>query len=100
GFLITRIIVDETSQGNFSYKRFYQRRFWRLFPALFATMLGGFLLLSPAHLLGAAESAIASLLWVSNFLFNFQSGYFDVESYFKPLLHTWSLSVEEQFYLI
>lgn len=104
GFLITRIIVTEVSAGTFKFSRFYARRLRRLLPALLftllMTMVFGFLLLSPEHLIALAKSGLFSLAWISNFLFYDEVGYFDIESRFKPLLHTWSLSVEEQYYLI
>lgn len=105
GFLITRLIKDEIDRtGSFDFKNFYLRRIRRLFPALFVTLFVtsalAALLLSPAHLQrfgGALTSALAS---VSNFYFWFEADYFDVSAQVKPLLHTWSLSIEEQFYLI
>ena len=105
GYLITKLIVGELSNsGEFSFKRFYLRRIRRLFPALFATLLFSialaYYLFSPAHLVEFAQSLIASILSISNFFFWNLSGYFDSDSSLKPLLHTWSLSVEEQFYLL
>lgn len=104
GFLITRIIVTEVGAGTFKFSRFYVRRLRRLLPALLftllVTMVFGFLLLTPEHLIALARSGLFSLAWISNFLFYDEVGYFDIESRFKPLLHTWSLSIEEQYYLI
>ena len=105
GYLITKLIAKELQQtGQFSYKNFYIRRVRRLFPALFATLalsgLAAAWLLSPAHLVEFAESSIAAIFSVSNIYFWNAVDYFDSESQLKPLLHTWSLSVEEQFYLI
>jgi peptidoglycan/LPS O-acetylase OafA/YrhL len=104
GFLITRLIVEEIgATGSFSFRRFYIRRLRRLGPAMLAMILGCFVaayfLFSPEHLEQFGGSVIASLLSVSNIFFWFESGYFDTASSVKPLLHTWSLSVEEQFYL-
>ncbi|MDI7863638.1 acyltransferase [Rhizobiaceae bacterium n13] len=105
GFLITRIIVDEVDgTGSFSFSRFYIRRARRLFPALFSTVFASFVLglalLPPEQMQQFAGSIIYSLTSLSNFFFWWQSGYFDAEAASKPLLHTWSLSVEEQFYLV
>ncbi|MEM7358869.1 MAG: acyltransferase [Pseudomonadota bacterium] len=105
GYLITRLIYKEYSAtGDFSYRNFYLRRVRRLFPALFAVLLFslvvGAKLFSPAHLVEMAESLIAAILSLSNIYFWNTAGYFDSDSSLKPLLHTWSLSVEEQFYFI
>jgi len=104
GFLITRLIKGEIDRtGTFDFKSFYLRRIRRLFPALFACLLAtsalAVLLFSPAHLQrfgGSLTSALASL---SNVFFWVEADYFDVSAQVKPLLHTWSLSIEEQFYL-
>ncbi len=105
GFLITRLIAAEfTESGSFSFSHFYMRRVKRLFPALFVTLLltlvVGVLVLPSAALERLGLSTVHSLLSISNFFFWSESGYFDVAASSKPLLHTWSLSVEEQFYLI
>jgi peptidoglycan/LPS O-acetylase OafA/YrhL len=104
GFLITRLILDEIyDTSSFSFKRFYIRRMRRLFPALSATLvvsLGlAIALFSPEQFQRFGRSLAAAALSVSNVLFWTESGYFDVDSHLKPLLHTWSLGVEEQFYL-
>lgn len=104
GYLITRLIRDEiAATGRFDFFRFYVRRLRRLFPALLATVAGTYvfaaLMLSPEQMLLFAASAAAALLSVSNFLFWWGAGYFDALTQTKPLLHTWSLGVEEQFYL-
>lgn len=105
GYLITKLISNEYDKHNtFNFKRFYLRRVRRLFPALFATLLlclliGG-ILFSPAHLVALGKSTIAAILSISNVFFWSSTGYFDSQSQLKPLLHTWSLSVEEQFYLL
>lgn len=104
GYLITNLINDEFKRtGNFSFKTFYSRRVRRLFPALFATILLTFalaiLMFTPQHFQRFGGEVISSVLSVSNFFFWSESGYFNTASEFKPLLHTWSLSVEEQFYL-
>jgi peptidoglycan/LPS O-acetylase OafA/YrhL len=105
GYLITRMIRDEVVEtGRFDFLRFYVRRVRRLFPALWVTVAvsgtTSALLLSPEQMLRFAVSAGASLLSVSNFLFWIEADYFDALASTKPLLHTWSLAVEEQFYLI
>lgn len=105
GYLITRLIAGEIeSSGRFDFAAFYVRRFRRLFPALLSTVVvttaGAFLLLSPEQMTRFSQSAAAAVLSVSNFLFWSESNYFDALATTKPLLHTWSLSVEEQFYLI
>jgi len=105
GFLITSIIkkeIEETS--SFDFKNFYIRRIRRLFPALFVTLAITTIIVafifSPTHLSSYGGSLVTSLLSVSNFFFWVESDYFDVSSKVKPLLHTWTLSIEEQFYLI
>ncbi len=104
GFLITKNITIDIQRGSFSFINFYIRRLRRLFPALFfiwlITIVFGFLLFTPEHYLRLSKSLISSVLSVSNIFFWQEAGYFDTSSSFKPLLHTWSLSVEEQFYLV
>ena len=104
GFLITRLIRDQIAAGNFSFSGFYLRRARRLFAALFFTLLVSFaaayILFSPEHLEQFGGSLLYVILSVANFYFWGESGYFDTAAQFKPLLHTWSLSVEEQFYLV
>lgn len=103
GFIITRNILADLGNQTFSLKEFYVRRFRRLFPALLVTVLLTVFfsigLLPPAELANAAESAIFALFSLANIHFWLESGYFDAAADAKPLLHTWSLSVEEQFYL-
>ena len=105
GYLITKLIYKElATTGDFSFSNFYLRRVRRLFPALFATLaaclLASYALFSPAFVVEFGKSLVAAIFSVSNFFFWSSSGYFDTQSAFKPLLHTWSLSIEEQFYLI
>lgn len=103
GFLITKIIADEIVQGRFSIANFYERRVRRIFPALFTmfafTMLAGMILLLPEDLSNLGTSLTAATFFVSNIFFWKQSGYFDSEAEMKPLLHMWSLAIEEQFYV-
>jgi peptidoglycan/LPS O-acetylase OafA/YrhL len=104
GFLITSLIFGELREGAFSVLRFYERRMRRIFPALFAVIaastVAATLFFFPRDLLRFAESAAATALFSSNFDFWQQAGYFDTAADLKPLLHTWSLAVEEQFYLV
>jgi peptidoglycan/LPS O-acetylase OafA/YrhL len=105
GYLITNLITAEVKRtGTFSYKSFYTRRIRRLFPALFFTILLTFvfavLMFSPQHFQRFGGEVLSAIFSVSNFFFWTESGYFNTASDFKPLLHTWSLSVEEQFYLL
>ena len=103
GYLITGIIQSELARGEFTLARFYERRARRIFPALFvmllATMVAGIFLLLPSDLGRLGQATIATILFVSNGLYYERSGYFDEGSDFNPLLHTWSLGVEEQFYV-
>jgi peptidoglycan/LPS O-acetylase OafA/YrhL len=103
GYLITTIIAREIEQNEFSILKFYERRIRRIFPALFtilaATCLLSLWLYNSNDLFEFSKSLLAATLFYSNFLFWSQSGYFDAPSFLKPLLHTWSLAVEEQFYI-
>jgi len=104
GFLITLHIIEQKEAGIFSFGKFYQRRIARLLPAaatvFFATLVAGYFILSPEDLKRVGQSAIYVSLSVSNIFFWSEAGYFDQVSGLKPFLHTWSLSVEEQFYLV
>ena len=105
GFLITRLIVAEYLEtGSFRFGQFYLRRIRRLFSALFCTVffswIGAFLLFSPELMSNFGASAASAILSFSNIYFWSQADYFYTQAITKPLLHTWSLSVEEQFYLI
>jgi len=104
GFLITELIATNIEGADFSLSRFWMRRVRRLFiPAyvlIAACLVFFWFVYPPQHYRDLAASALAQLAFVSNVLFYFQSGYFDSASHLKPLLHTWSLSIEEQFYLL
>jgi peptidoglycan/LPS O-acetylase OafA/YrhL len=104
GFLITRIIYDGIGDGTYSIADFYYRRVRRIFPALFAMfafcLVTAFLISFPNDAHDVGNSVLASTFFVSNILFYLSSGYFDQASEINPLLHTWSLSVEEQFYVL
>ena len=104
GFLITNIIYKGLSNKSFSALYFYERRVRRLLPALFVMIIIispiMFFVLVPYQLKDYSQSILASLVYLSNVLFYFEGGYFAVEASQKPLLHTWSLAIEEQYYLI
>lgn len=104
GYLITGIIINEISQNKFSIINFYERRARRILPALFFVMLiclpFAWFLLPPLHLKDFGQSLVAVSLFSSNLLFWTESGYFTSFAELKPLLHTWSLAVEEQYYIV
>jgi len=104
GFLITNLIIRDYEKDRFSFRDFYMRRLRRLGPALFVTLVltltAGWFILPPALYQSTAHAALATIFSVSNILFWQETGYFDTSAAYKPLLHTWSLGVEEQFYLI
>ena len=103
GYLITQIIERELKVHRFSVLVFYQRRIRRIFPALFVMFIVSTLVayraLLPGELRDFGKSLAAASAFSSNILFYQGSGYFAPSSEFTPLLHTWTLSVEEQFYL-
>jgi peptidoglycan/LPS O-acetylase OafA/YrhL len=103
GFLITSIVVRELGQKRFSLLGFYTRRIRRIFPALIAVLLAvlllGWLWMLPAAYAQLSADVFASAAFFANIALMLQSGYFDIESSKKPLLHLWSLGIEEQFYL-
>ena len=103
GFLITSILVRDIEGGSFTVADFYERRVRRIFPALLAvlaaTLVAGIFLIMPSEAPDFGASVLGSLLFVSNIVFWSQSGYFGDAAAQKPLLHTWSLGVEEQFYI-
>lgn len=104
GYLIGGHIFSEIRQDRFSFARFYQRRAKRILPAFYvvlsATFVFGLFLLSPTELTEYSTSAIAAVFSVSNIHFLRYSNYFQQSSELNPLLMTWSLAVEEQFYLV
>ena len=103
GYLITTIIITEKQAGNFSLLNFYERRLRRILPALFVVLLFSlplaWLWLMPSEMKVFSQSLIAVSTFSSNFLFWRLSGYFAPAAELNPLLHTWSLSIEEQYYL-
>jgi len=104
GYLITYLILEKMKSNTFSFLDFYERRARRLLPTLFMvifiSIIVGYVLMMPNQLEELAGSAISSLFFLSNFWFFLTDNYFAEESLLKPLLHTWSLSIEEQFYII
>lgn len=104
GYLITTIITAELEQGNFSIVNFYERRARRILPALFVVMLAcfvvGYFLLMPDEFKNLGQSFVSTIFFSNNILLAMTSGYWDLASEFKPLLHTWSLGVEEQYYVV
>ena len=104
GYLITRQIAAEMRNGSFSLAAFLERRVMRIMPALLAMLsvsaLFACILFMPPELMLFGRSLVLSVLSVSNFGFWLESGYFDVSAQVKPLLHTWSLGIEWQFYLL
>ncbi|MPT24197.1 MAG: acyltransferase, partial [Starkeya sp.] len=104
GYLITVILLSEIEAGTFSIARFYERRARRILPALSVVMLAclpfAWLWMIPDQLKEFGQSVTAVVFFVSNFLFWKEEGsYFAAAAELKPLLHTWSLAVEEQYYL-
>lgn len=104
GYLITSLIAKEVGAGSFSLVRFYERRVRRILPALIlvllATTLAAWILLYAEPFEAYAESLLSTVLSASNIYFWLHSGYFDPSSESLPLRHTWSLGVEEQFYIV
>ncbi len=104
GYLITTIILSEMEQGTFSLINFYERRARRILPAIFWVMLVSlpfaWFLLMPSDIKDYFSSLIAVSSFSSNILFWREAGYWDAPSELKPLLHTWSLAVEEQYYVL
>ena len=103
GYLITGILLGDIERHRYSIARFYERRARRILPALLAMMLAclplAWAVMLPDEIAGFGRSVLAVLGFVSNIEFWREEGYFNTASELKPLLHTWSLAVEEQFYL-
>jgi peptidoglycan/LPS O-acetylase OafA/YrhL len=103
GYLITRIILGELHEGAFSVKRFYERRVRRILPALLTILAitSGvmMMIMLPTEFRQFAGSLLSATFFASNVYFQRTSGYFDPAAEEQPLLHTWSLAVEEQFYI-
>ena len=104
GYLITTIIISEMAEGKFSLLNFYERRARRILPALFFVMIVcvpfAWYWLMPSNLKDFGQSLVAVSMFLSNILFWLESGYFDTSAELKPLLHTWSLAIEEQYYIL
>jgi peptidoglycan/LPS O-acetylase OafA/YrhL len=104
GYVITKLIQARAAEGRFSVREFYRRRAWRLLPALLVTLalsaLAARWLLTEIDLQAFADQGLGALLLVANVVLWQQGGYFDAPAEMKPLLHLWSLSIEQQFYLL
>lgn len=104
GFLITNIILSEWKSDSFTLFNFYSRRIKRIFPALLIVLLfvflAGIIFFLSEELKFLAKHIVAGSIFSSNILLWFEAGYFDQASHYKPLLHLWSLGVEEQFYIV
>ncbi len=104
GYLISKNIFEQLDQGNFSFFDFYARRVRRIYPALIVTCvlcLGyGFLIMFPEEFSALGKQIRNAVVFISNFTLYKQGGYFDLDAQSNPLLHLWSLAVEEQFYLL
>ena len=104
GYLITTILIEDIENQRFSLVNFYERRARRILPALFFVMLVcipfAWMWMLPSQMKDFSQSLVAVSLFASNVLFWRESGYFDAAAEEKPLLHTWSLAVEEQYYVL
>jgi peptidoglycan/LPS O-acetylase OafA/YrhL len=104
GYLISSIIFTSLKKGSFSFVEFYQKRINRIFPALiivlFSVLVAGFVWLTPKELVELAQHVLGGAGFFSNILLWTEAGYFDAAAEAKPLLHLWSLGIEEQFYII
>ena len=104
GFLISEIILRDLESGSFSFAEFYRRRIRRIGPALLLVLAMTWII--GWHILMADEYAVlgwhiaAASVFLSNFVLTYEAGYFNRAAELTPLLHLWSLAVEEQFYLI
>lgn len=104
GFLISNILFSQMAKGSINWTEFYLKRIKRIFPALllvlFSAILIGYFLLFPVEYENLGKHLIGSSSFINNFVLWREAGYFDKASELKPLLHLWSLGIEEQFYLI
>ena len=104
GYLITQMVLSDFAKGNFSIQHFYERRVRRILPALLTMLLAttplAYIFFSSELLVDYSATLLGATWFSSNFVFWGEAGYFDRASEYKPLLHTWSLGVEEQFYLL
>ncbi|WP_418132787.1 acyltransferase family protein [Variovorax sp. 375MFSha3.1] len=103
GFLITTILLQSLTAGDFSYRDFYARRIRRIFPALvlvlLATLAFGWYVLLPGEFSQLGKQTTGGAAFFANLVFLGEAGYFDASAETKPLLHLWSLGIEEQFYI-
>jgi len=104
GFLISGIIFENLERGSFSFAEFYSRRIRRIFPALILILVACFILgritMLPDDYKMLGKHIVAGVGFISNFALWQEAGYFDVDADMKPLLHLWSLGIEEQFYIV
>lgn len=104
GYLITSIILKDCKEERFSFLRFYQRRIARIFPIFFtvglATLLAAYFIYTPMDLASAGANLMATALSIINMKLMVQGNYFELSPDAQPYLHYWSLSVEEQFYIV
>ena len=104
GYLITSTIARELETGRFTIAGFYDRRIRRIFPSLFVVLIAclpfAWVLMTPGQLQDFSQSVLATSAFLSNVYFYLKTGYFEQSAHVLPLLHTWSLAVEEQFYVI
>jgi peptidoglycan/LPS O-acetylase OafA/YrhL len=104
GYLISRIIFEQLNQGRFNFFDFYSRRIKRIFPVLLIVLVavyivGWFTLLADEYS-QLGQHIAAGTAFISNFVLWGEAGYFDNSAHTKPLLHLWSLGIEEQFYIV
>ena len=104
GYLISNIIISDLNSGKFSFRAFYKRRIRRILPALLSTLtitsVFSYWLLTPKSLIEYSESMISSIFFYSNYYFQNLNFYNTEPAKFNPLIHIWTLSIEEQFYLV
>ena len=104
GYLITTILLEDIEEGRFSLVNFYERRARRIIPALFFVVIVcipfAWMWMLPSQMKDFSQSLVAVSLFASNILFWQESEYFTAFEQEKPLLHTWSLAVEEQYYIL
>ena len=104
GYLITTILIQDIDNNYFNIIDFYERRARRILPVLYvvvmSTLVASYFSLYPADIVSMAKSAVSIPFFSSNFFFWSERGYFETATELKPLIHTWSLAVEEQFYII
>ena len=104
GYLITGIILEDLKDGEFTITKFYQRRIVRIFPALFTTIIlvviAGSMVLIKSDYFALLQSASWSSFFAANYYFMLHQGYFDPRVELQPLIHLWSLGIEEQFYIV